>query len=523
MDLCADLMSSHMELNGRGLSGFVSRRERLALMKSGMKQGGGGADGGDHFKRHGSVNSMNPMNPMAAGVEVEMAGVVTDSVEATAGKDESGGAGDAESGFIPVLWFICAMALMASWTAMMTFLGVFKAATKDSNIFLKMNAAYYGPALPVLILNMTYGKKMDACLGSYRGYMLRGVFCLALLGVIMVIHPFLKQFGAAWILTESFLIGLIGGMSYGCVFSFNSLFSKTSAATFCMGLFAPGFVFMGFQLGTDFSANPKRKVGGGTPLVDVHWYLAGALTFVGVFGLILLLNLPASRRLLVDADKKLAEEAAAERDKELTGGSGVAVKDKKGKKEGASSMKEVASMIYVAIISIFASIFAIVAITTYFTKVPGSGQIVDIKSLPVMLFYVKNSADFLGRVFTLLPLCIRTQKVLGIVVFLRFLLVPVFFMYAMNVFPADDMLILLLVGVSGVTSGYINTSCFVVAGGYMKTPDAKKAGSALMNLSLQGALVASISFGAIMSFAVDGPALPAGPSLNSTAANGTAL
>ena len=55
MDLCADLMSSHMELNGRGLSGFVSRRERLALMKSGMKQGGGGADGGDHFKRHGSV------------------------------------------------------------------------------------------------------------------------------------------------------------------------------------------------------------------------------------------------------------------------------------------------------------------------------------------------------------------------------------------------------------------------------------------------------------------------------------
>ena len=48
MDLCADLMSSHMELNGRGLSGFVSRRERLALMKSGM-------DGGDHFKRHGSV------------------------------------------------------------------------------------------------------------------------------------------------------------------------------------------------------------------------------------------------------------------------------------------------------------------------------------------------------------------------------------------------------------------------------------------------------------------------------------
>ena len=56
----------------------------------------------------------------------------------------------------------------------------------------------------------------------------------------------------------------------------------------------------------------------------------------------------------------------------------------------------------------------------------------------------------------------------------------------------------------------------------MKTPDVKKAGSALMNLSLQGALVASIAFGAIMSFAVDGPALPAGTSLNSTVVNGTA-
>ena len=193
-------MSSHMELNGRGLSGYVSRRDRLALRKSGMKRDGGGADGGDHFKRHGSVNSINPM----AGVEVEMPAVEDDlaSPAAPAGdpaKDGNTGGGG-ESGFIPVLWFICAMALMASWTAMMTFLGVFKAATKDSNIFLKMNAAYYGPALPVLILNMTYGKKMDACLGSYRGYMLRGVFCLALLGVIMVIHPFLKQFGAAWIL-----------------------------------------------------------------------------------------------------------------------------------------------------------------------------------------------------------------------------------------------------------------------------------------------------------------------------------
>ena len=32
-------------------------------------------------------------------------------------------------------------------------------------------------------------------------------------------------------------------------------------------------------------------------------------------------------------------------------------------------------------------------------------------SLPVTMFYVKNSTDFLGRCFTLLPLCIKSQKV----------------------------------------------------------------------------------------------------------------
>ena len=458
-------------------------------------------DSGSAFERKGSINSMNPMS----GVELPSleSGVSERKPEKNAVQTEN--AAQSEEGvFVPVLWFICAMALMASWTAMMTFLGVFKAATKDSNIFLKMNAAYYGPALPVLILNMTYGKKIDAYMGSYRGYMVRGAGCLALLGVIMAIHPLLAKFGAPWILTESFLIGLIGGMSYGCVFSFNSLFSKTSAATFCMGLFAPGFVFMGFQLGTDFSKNPRRKIGG-TALVHVHWFLAAALTFVGVVGLVLLMNLPKSRKMLADADKELAQQAASFQ------------ADKMPERSKDSGMKQVAKLINVALVSIFASIFAIVAITTYFTKVPGSGTLVDGSSLPVTLFYVKNSTDFLGRVFTLFPLLIKSQHSLGIIVFLRFLLVPVFFAYAMGGLPADDILIIILVGISGLTSGYINTSCFVVAGQYMKSPDTKKAGSALMNLSLQGALIASIGFGAIMSFATaDSSALPAGQLGNAT-------
>ena len=69
---------------------------------------------------------------------------------------------------------------------------------------------------------------------------------------------------------------------------------------------------------------------------------------------------------------------------------------------------------------------------------------------------------------------------------------------------------MILVAVSGLTSGYINTCCFVVAGQYMKTPGLKSSGAALMNISFQAALIVSITFGAILSFAT--PSSPTAPS-----------
>lgn len=103
-------------------------------------------------------------------------------------------------------------------------------------------------------------------------------------------------------------------------------------------------------------------------------------------------------------------------------------------------------------------------------------------SLPVTMFYVKNSTDFLGRCFTLLPLCIKSQKVykklqpgtaphhativtfgllachsqsLGVAVLARFLLVPLFFWYALAPPFGSDLFILGVVAISGVTSGYL--------------------------------------------------------------------
>ena len=97
--------------------------------------------------------------------------------------------------------------------------------------------------------------------------------------------------------------------------------------------------------------------------------------------------------------------------------------------------------------------------TTYFTKLQSDG-VVGNAGLPVVLFYVKNSTDFLGRCFTLLPLCITNQRILAIAVAFRFLLVPMFFIYAVaDVFVSD--LFLLTLGktmwwVLGVVSKYIN-------------------------------------------------------------------
>ena len=367
MDLCADLMASHMELNDRGW-----RHDRLALMKQKLLP--------PNISRHGSVDSINPLSNYP---EVELAlqhknnstpttpqqpkpTELVDVAITSPSPPQTQPLDNKEGFFFPVCWFIVALGMMSAWTAMMTFLGVFKKLF-GPDIFLMMNAAYYGPALPVLILNLTFGKKMDLRCGSYNGYMVRGVGCSAVLGILMAIHPTMAANGggSTWVLVESFLIGLFGGMAYGCVFSFNAIFSKTCASVFSMGMFAPGFVFMAFQLGTNFSANPKAKVGG-VSKAHLHWIIAAVLSFVGVVALIVLLNHPKSRVLLANADKEL-QEKEEQRLRDVNNGNTGASSDKGGeedKDKQDESMKAVAKMIGAALVSIFASIFAIVAIVS---------------------------------------------------------------------------------------------------------------------------------------------------------------
>lgn len=529
MDLCADLIAAHLELNDRGWS----RQDRLAQMKSKLLKNLTPIEELPTFTRKGSVESINPMANHLQKIELEMASTKTtltvpdDSAASTTTSGATPASSEESEGyFFPICWFIVALGMMSAWTAMMTFLGVFKK-NFGGDIFLWMNAAYYGPALPVLILNLTYGKKIDERCGSYNGYMIRGVGCSAVLAIIMAIHPAMVKsgLGQTWVILESFLIGLFGGMAYGCVFSFNALFCKTCASVFSMGMFAPGFVFMAFQLSTDFSSNPKRKIGD-MPLTHMHWVIAAVLSFVGVIALFILLNHPTARGKLSAADEKLKRDAEQKQFEEtqLPHLNGAAEKNTELDEEAASndddsSMVGVAKTIAVCLVSIFVSIFAIVAITTYFTKIESSGTVGN-PALPVILFYVKNSTDFLGRCFTLLPLCIRSQKSLGFAVTVRFLLVPLFFIYAVANIFVSDVFLLLLVAVSGLTSGYINTCCFVVAGQYMKTPSAKSSGAALMNISVQASLIVAIAFGAILSFAspaaTGGAAAAAGNSTNAT-------
>ena len=97
MDLCADLMASHMELNDRGW-----RHDRLTLMKQKMS-------------RHGSVDSINPLSNHP---EVELAlqhknystptSELVD-VAITSPSPQAEPLDNKEGFFFPVCWFIVAL------------------------------------------------------------------------------------------------------------------------------------------------------------------------------------------------------------------------------------------------------------------------------------------------------------------------------------------------------------------------------------------------------------------------------
>lgn len=83
------------------------------------------------------------------------AGSATDKSVSTGASSTAADEPPKASGLVLLLWFLIALGNMAPWTAMMSFLGVFKAVFGPA-IFLKMNAAYYGPALPVLIMQIQF-------------------------------------------------------------------------------------------------------------------------------------------------------------------------------------------------------------------------------------------------------------------------------------------------------------------------------------------------------------------------------
>ena len=151
------------------------------------------------------------------------------------------------------------------------------------------------------------------------------------------------------------------------------------------------------------------------------------------------------------------------------------------------SMMAVGLSIWQSLASIFASIFVIVCITSFFTVVPTSNV-----QLPVILFYVKNGADFAGRCASLLPFSLTDQRHLMIAVGFRCLLFPVFFVYTLSeAFGRSDVLIIMIVAVSSVSSGYINTQCYMAAAATVSSADRPMA-AGLMNLVFQTSILASL-------------------------------
>ena len=115
MDLCADLMASHMELNDRGWS----RKDRLALMKQKLIQ-----PPPQTVSRHGSIDSINPLNAHKItsatktkfkNVEVEMSSSRDDKhIKAGVSTDSDEIAAKEEGLFFLICWFIVALGMMVS-------------------------------------------------------------------------------------------------------------------------------------------------------------------------------------------------------------------------------------------------------------------------------------------------------------------------------------------------------------------------------------------------------------------------
>jgi hypothetical protein len=112
-------------VNNRGWS----RQDRLAQMKQKLLQNKEQPlQELSSFSRKGSVDSMNPINEHSA--DVQRALHQRDNKESAVVQEEQvveeQPLDNREGYFFPICWFIVALGMMSAWTAMMTFLGVFK-------------------------------------------------------------------------------------------------------------------------------------------------------------------------------------------------------------------------------------------------------------------------------------------------------------------------------------------------------------------------------------------------------------
>jgi hypothetical protein len=489
-DMCAELMHAHLELRGRGFEGAVSRADRvqLALKPS-----------SSHPKD--VLTTDNPLARLSDTMDSSLSATAPadDDVSSPANEETTGllAAGDAvklrsadaeATTLEMVLWFLVAAGQMTPWTSMGAFSAVFKAVHGPS-ILLELNTAYFVPALPTLIIAMFFVPRIDRWLGHKRGYLLRVGICQTVISIVVMLFPsFAASGGKAFPIAVSVIIGIFGGLGYGTIFSFNSLWPARTASVFSMGLFAPGFILLGLHAAIGFSVPPSPAASA------THWYVSGCIGLMAVVVFVLLIVSERGTQLCAEMDEKTrAKAATTTKEIELT----EVEPSSKAEPTPVSKPKEGPSLVWRSIwpslLSVFVSIIAIVSITSFFGAAPSAD-----KNLPATLFYVKNGCDFAGRMLTLFPMVIKNQTQLLIAVAVRLVAMPLFFAYILTeAFGRSDGFLIALVAVSAVVSGYLNTACYQLAAKSVNKAE-KPAASSLMTLSFQAALLASIG----LSFAI---------------------
>jgi len=327
-DLCAEFMHAQLEMEGRGFEGVMaSRSDRVALIRA------------HRPSVTGSLSDLVTSNPLAAA-----SGPVADPKKVPEPGDDRAESGSSTTAPLTLLelglWMLTAAGQMSPWTGMGAFSSVFKAA-HGSSILLELNTAYFAPALPSLMLAMFLIPRLDRWLGHRLGYTLRVVVCQSVISVMVMLFPAMsKAGGKPFVVAASVVIGVFGGLGYGSIFAFNSLWPSKASSVFSMGLFLPGFLFMALHAAIGFtetfppSADKKAA----------HWYFAGSMGLVGIVAFLALLYGPRGAQLCDEMDARARATAAAatlvggtQEGKDCTPGATTALTISKAAPSGSSS------------------------------------------------------------------------------------------------------------------------------------------------------------------------------------------